>query len=372
MSRIRHLYLEPAADLERWIDALAAEIKVRAAPELLSTPLRTLLIGGGTPTRYGAEGVQGVRKLLGEALLKGLEEWTVEASPADITPELLECWKEVGVTRPHLSLQSLNGQALEWLGHGHDPDRARGALSLLRIAGFPTWGVDLFFALPREVDPDPIRSLEWVVASGVPHISLYEHVSEEGTEQVDRFGAMTATLPDEEERAEEYLRIATFLLREGYEPYEMTGFSLPGHASLHAVALLEGSAYLGMGPGAESFIDGRLSRNFRDWSDYSARLTEGTSPEEEDAFLDFEEAHLLRIWSRLKLRTGLLRSELSEAGRALADRWREEGVARAEVDRVALTLEGWLRLDGLALEMAQVDASSRGSVRGREEEIGTP
>jgi oxygen-independent coproporphyrinogen-3 oxidase len=152
----------------------------------------------------------------------------------------------------------------------------------------------------------------------------------------------------------------------------MTGFSRPGHASLHAVALLEGNPYLGIGPGAESFIDGRLSRNLPDWSEYSAKLSEGLSPEGEGLVLDSDEAHLLRIWSSLKLRSGLLRSELTEAERALADRWMDEGVARRELDRVALSLEGWLRLDGLALEMARAEASSSVRLKGSKGSKRTP
>jgi oxygen-independent coproporphyrinogen-3 oxidase len=179
---------------------------------------------------------------------------------------------------------------------------------------------------------------------------------DEGSELDSRVGGGIRSLPGEEERAEMYLRIATFLLREGYEAYEMTGFALPGHASRHAVALLEGNGYLGVGPGAESFVDGRLTRNLQDRSEYLGRISSGSSPEGEATLLDAQGAHFLEIWSRLRLGSGLTRSALSAAGRRLGDRWIREGVARADPQRVALSLEGWLRHDGLALEMARLES----------------
>jgi oxygen-independent coproporphyrinogen-3 oxidase len=374
MTGIEHLYLHAplcrercryctykvgtgsASDLERWSEGVKGELRIRKAKEVLTSPLRTLLFGGGTPSLFGAQGVDAIRDLLGAPLLDGIAEWTVEANPEDLDSDLLSRWRAAGVTRPHLGLQSLSGPALTWLGRLHDPEVGRDAMATLRASGFPTWGVDLLFALPREVDPDPILTIEEVVATEVPHISLYELVVDEGSELDSRVGGGIRSLPGEEERAEMYLRIATFLLREGYEAYEMTGFALPGHASRHAVALLEGNGYLGVGPGAESFVDGRLSRNLQDRSEYLGRISSGSSPEGEATLLDAQGAHFLEIWSRLRLGSGLTRSALSAAGRRLGDRWIREGVARADPERVALSLEGWLRHDGLALEMARLES----------------
>jgi len=362
MTRIEHLYINPPPDGS--VAALATDLRLRGFQNLLASPLLTLLIGRGNPNFFREEGVEGVREILGATHLDGIEEWTVEANPEDLTPDLLQRWRGAGVTRPHISLQSLNREVLGWLECGHTPEVAGGALSLLRGSHFPTWGVDLLFALPRELGSQATRTVEELVAIGVPHISLYELTAEEGSELLRHNGTPAFTLPGEEERAEEYQRVAEFLQSEGYEAYEVTGFALPGHASRHGISMLMGGSCLGVGPGAESFIGGRLYRNLPDWQDYSGALAEGRIAEEDVPPLSSEEVELLRVWSALKLRSGLDRDELSEEARALGERWISDGLARKETGRVALTLQGWLRLDGLALEMCDTMIRSRKGSRG--------
>lgn len=355
MTGIRHLYLNCTgiSDRSTEVSPLEREFHLRGAPYLLASPLRTLLVAGDSPFPIGLDEVDSIRRLLTPRFLDGIEEWTVETGAGEVTPDLLRGWRDAGVTRPHLRLLSLSASVLSWIGDAEEPATKLQALDCLKRAGSPSWGVDLLFGLPGTVDPDPVSTAHAAVAAGSPHISLYEYVAGETEMPGSRGPREGERPPSEEEKAELYLRIANFLLAEGYDAYEMTGFALPGHHSRHARGVLEGGDYLGLGPGAESFMNGRLSRNFTDRLEYSRHLAAGGTPEYEVTELERNDLRFLRLWSRLRLAEGVPAEELTDAGRSLCEEWVRAGLARRDPARVALTSEGWLRLDGLAIELAE-------------------
>lgn len=379
MTAVRHLYLhmpfcrrrcpycdypvvaDPSPDPSRWAGALAAELRLQAATGLdLSRP-DTLLVGGGTPSCLGAGLTRAVEAIVGAGPLSRLSEWTVEANPEDIEEGLLEQWCRAGVTRVHIGVQSLRAEVLGWLGRGHAPAAGLAAMAAARRAGLWSWGVDVLFGLPPEIDPDPAATLEGVIDAGAPHVSLYELVLEPGAPLFAACREGHFVPADADLVADQYLACYEALEDAGYEPYEMTSFALPSHRPLHMPATLGGAPWLGLGPGAHSRIRGRAVRNLREWRGYLGALRGGKIPVSEAAAVDPRSPEA--FWYRLRLADGIPRSELGAGGRGLADAWTARGLALDARTRLRLAPAGWLRLDELADALARAEGGSRGPDR---------
>ncbi|MEX0855995.1 MAG: coproporphyrinogen-III oxidase family protein [Gemmatimonadota bacterium] len=380
MNPIAHLYLhvpfcrqrcpycdfavstEVPARLGPWQTTILGELAGLGGPEILADPLETLLVGGGTPSVLGPALTRGIRTALGEAPLREIGEWTVETNPEDLTPELLHGWRREGVTRLNVGIQSTNSEALRWLGRAHTPEGGREAAHRVAATGFDSWGVDLLYGLPPSVDPNPEISVEWAIRWEAPHISVYELIAEPETLLGERVAAGLEDPANEDQRADQYLRITALLEGAGYQAYEMNAFARPSHASRHARAVLEQQPFLGLGPGAHSWIDGRERVNLRGWREYVRHLPTGPIPESFVEKATESSARLVRWASRLRLREGLAYAELPAAAIAVGRRWDRAGWAVADVERLRLTPEGWLRLDALVLELD--DAVSLGPMEG--------
>ena len=379
MTAVRHLYLhmpfcrhrcpycdypvvvDPSPDPSRWAAALAAELRLQVAAGLdLSRP-ETLLVGGGTPSVLGSGLTGAVEAIVGAERLLRLSEWTVEANPEDIDEGLLDRWFSAGVTRVHIGVQSLRAGVLEWLGRGHTPAAALAAMAAARRARLRSWGADVLFGLPLEIDPDPAATLEGVIDAGSPHISLHELVLGPGTPLFAARRAGQFVPADADHVADQYLACHEALADAGYEPYEMTSFARLSHRPLHMPATLGGAPWLGLGPGAHSRIQGRAVRNLREWQGYLGALRGGEIPISEAVAVDPRAPEV--FWYRLRLADGIPLSELGTGGRGLAAAWAARGLALDARTRLRLAPAGWLRLDELADALARAESRSRGPDR---------
>jgi oxygen-independent coproporphyrinogen-3 oxidase len=372
MNGPRHLYLHapfcrtkcpycdyPVAvdgppDLGGWIQALRTELELRGERDGVDLGgVTTLHVGGGTPSTLGAGAMREVRALLGERRVAHLSEWSVEVNPEDVEDRLLATWRAAGVDRVSLGVQSLRPEALRWLGRRHRAAEATSAAERVARAGFRTWGVDLLFGLPDEVDPDPMVSLGAIIDLGAPHVSLYELVAEEDTPLGQRVAAGEARLSDDDRRAEQFVSLGSRLEAAGYERYELTGFARPGHRSRHLDGVLETGSWLGVGPGAHTALNGLRIWNLPDWGVYLTSIAQGALPEASRSHLNDREARTEWIERRLRLAAGVPLDLLSGPEAELVQRWLREGWAAPDPFRVRLTAQGWLRLDRLARELAR-------------------
>ena len=341
-------------DLDGWIQALRTELDLRRAKDGVDlSGVTTLQIGGGTPSTLGAGAMREVRGLLGEEGASALSEWTVEANPEDVDDHLLAAWRAAGVGRVSLGVQSVRAEALRWLGRRHRPEEGTSAVQRVAVAGFTTWGVDLLFGLPEEVDPDPTLSLETVIDLGAPHVSLYELALEEGTPLGRRVASGEARVAGEDRRAEQLLGLGARLEAAGYERYELTCFARPGHRSQHLTGVLEDGSWLGLGPGAHTAVGGLRIWNLPDWRVYLTRVAQGALPEASRSDLDDREERDERIARRLRLAGGLPLAWLNDPEAEVVRRWVRGGWSAPDLLRVRLTAEGWLRLDELVRELTR-------------------
>ena len=360
-------------DLDGWTAALAGELGAleREGRFPLAAELETLYVGGGTPSLLGPRAmaalaaVLGPERLCARTLDRGLDrglEWTAEANPESVTPELVRAWRAAGVTRLSLGVQSFHEPTLAWMGRLHGASGALAAVATARTQGLEELSIDLIFALPetsraradatgRSWDAD----LDEALALAPPHISLYGLTVEGGTPLARSVAEGRVQLASEERYREEYLRAAERLTAAGYLHYEVSNFALPGHESRHNRGYWEGGAYLGLGNGAHSFSNPLRRWNVRSWEDYARRVASGVLAVAGKEEVTGEARRLEEVWLGLRTDRGLPWSALTPAALRVVEEWERQGWSRRESgpegDRVRLTAVGWLLLDRLAVEL---------------------
>jgi oxygen-independent coproporphyrinogen-3 oxidase len=343
-------------DVEAWMAALAGELRAVEAEGLLTLAptLETLYVGGGTPSLLGPAAMAALARMLGRERLRdpGLE-WTAEANPESLTPEVASAWSEAGANRLSLGVQTFHEPSLRWMGRLHGASGAADAVAAARAAGFENLSVDLVFGLPAHLGRSWTRDLDGALALAVPHVSLYGLSVEPGTPLGRAVTEGREPGVDEERYRDEFLEAAERLKREGYEHYEVSNFARPGYASRHNQAYWTGAPYLGLGNGAHSYAPPVRRWNLRGWEDYSARASRGESPEEGREVLDRPALRLEGIWLGLRTAWGLSLGGMSQDALALVSGWVQEGWAVRYDDRVRLTPRGWLVLDRLSVELDQ-------------------
>jgi len=353
--------VSPTGDVEGWASAIAAEAQlIERAGYTLAETLDTLYVGGGTPSLLGPSAMARLAAVLGPTRLRGdALEWTAEANPESFTPELAVAWREAGVNRLSLGVQTFHEPTLRWMGRMHGADGATRAVRVAKDAGLTNLSVDLVFGLPEHLGRPWTEDLERALDLDVPHVSLYGLSVEPATALGRAVAEGREPGVDEEKYREEFLEAAERLARAGYEHYEVSNFARAGHASRHNAVYWDGRAYLGLGNGAHSYVHPVRWWNARDWAAYRTALLEGRSPEEGRERIEAATQALEGTWLGLRTSDGLSLAGRSQRGRELALAWERGGLAIVAGDRVRLTPEGWLLLDRLSVELDSLDAAPR-------------
>jgi len=343
---------------EPWWEALRGELNYvrREGLFVLGGELESLYVGGGTPSLLGPEAMQGLAELLGPERLRGERlEWTAEANPESLDRTVAEGWRRAGVNRLSLGVQTFHEPALRWMGRLHGAEGGGRAVSVARDAGIDEISIDLIFALPGHLGRSWTADLGRALDLDVPHVSLYGLGVEPGTALGRAVAEGREAAVDEDRYAEEFLEAAETLTRAGYVHYEVSNFARPGHEARHNSAYWSGVPYLGLGNGAHSYAHPVRRWNVRDWDEYARLAGAGTSPEEAREIVDPEALELERIWLGLRTNAGVSRPPGGTAQALRVDSWVRDGLATFErggaTERVVLTVEGWLLLDRLALEL---------------------
>jgi oxygen-independent coproporphyrinogen III oxidase len=340
--------------VDGWLAAVAAELDCRARSGLVTLPLRpeTVYVGGGTPSLLGAHAMARLRTVLERfATWSPAPEWTVEANPESFTADLARDWLAAGINRVSIGVQTFHDPALRWMGRLHGGDGARSAVVAARDAGLANVSIDLIFGLPAHLGRDWAADLDRAVALEPDHVSLYGLTAEPGTPLGRSVEAGSERLAGEERYAAEYLLAADRLSAAGLRHYEVSNFARPGAESRHNQAYWRNRAYLGLGPGAHSFLPPVRSWNVRDWAEYRERVMAGRTPEQGREELTEDDTALEAAWLGLRSDEGIPQARLTPPQQAVVDSWEHAGWAGRVDGRIRLTRSGWLLLDRLAVEL---------------------
>lgn len=341
--------------VEPWARAIGAELEtVRRGEGWDALPLRTLYVGGGTPSLLGPAAMDRLRAALAPGIsLEPGAEFTAEANPESFTPGVAGAWRRAGVNRLSFGAQTFHAPSLRWMGRLHGPDGPGRAIARARAAGYDNVGLDLIFALPPVLGRDLADDIDRVLSLGPEHVSVYGLTVEKGTPLARWVAEGRVALPDEDRYREEYLLVAERLTAAGYLHYEVSNFARPGRESRHNGAYWREAPYLGLGNGAHSYVPPRRWWNYRDWNAYRSAVEAGASPRESSESVEGAAGQLERIWLDLRTRAGIDTAGLTEGQVALLASWRARGWAEPaeRPGRTRLTAEGWLLLDRLAVEL---------------------
>nr|CAI78499.1 coproporphyrinoben III oxidase and related Fe-S oxidoreductase [uncultured beta proteobacterium] len=244
-----------------YIDALLLDLE-RALPDIWGRRIHTVFFGGGTPSLFSAAGID--RILTGVRTLTQLlpnAEITLEANPGTVEAEKFAGFREAGVTRVSLGIQSFNSQHLKALGRIHDDSEARRAAELA-ATHFDTFNLDLMFALPGQTLDEALTDIDTALAFRPPHLSAYHLTLEPNTP----FGhTAPPNLPDDDVAADMHQAIEARLTEAGMQHYETSAYARPQHASRHNLNYWQFGDYLGIGAGAHSKLSfhDRILRQMR-------------------------------------------------------------------------------------------------------------
>ncbi len=265
------------ARIPRYLDALEREILT--FQQGLPPRVDTVFFGGGTPSRLLPDQV---RRLLGAIakrfdLLPGAEV-TLEGNPESLGADRLGGFRQAGVTRISVGMQSLDDEVLRGVGRAHDGARARRAVREAVAGGFASVNVDLIAGLPGERLALWDSTLEEVADLGPAHVSVYLLETDKDAPLARSVRRGKTAVADDDELAATYLRTTALLASRGMEHYEISNFARAGHRSRHNSKYWTDAPYAGFGLGAHAYFAGQRRANRRDLEGYLADVQDGRDP----------------------------------------------------------------------------------------------
>jgi len=343
--------VEPPHDA--YLEAIGAELDARA-PALAGRTLRTIYLGGGTPSWWRPDCVAAAIARIRARFPGAPEEVTIEANPTDCTPERLAAWRAAGVDRVSIGVQSLDPGELVALGRDHRHGDGPSALAAARAAGFRSVSVDYILGVPVVGGARAPATLAALADLEPDHLSVYELTIEERTAFGKRVRAGRLLPLADDALAELYLAADEILAARGYAHYEVSSYARPGHRAVHNSIYWSGGEYLGLGAGAASFVrepDGTAERwtNLRRVRDYLA-APPGARRVAVDR-LPAGEVAADELWLAMRTRDGVPADRLAPWP-DLVERLVAEGLAERRADlggeRICPTPRGFLYADTVA------------------------
>ncbi|HFQ5739636.1 TPA: radical SAM family heme chaperone HemW [Streptococcus agalactiae] len=242
------------------------------------TELRTLYIGGGTPTSISAVQLDYLLTELSRDLnLNTLEEFTIEANPGDLTVDKIEVLQKSAVNRVSLGVQIFNDKHLKRIGRSHNEVQIYSTIDALKTAGFQNISIDLIYALPGQTMDDVRSNVAKALSLNIPHLSLYSLILEHHTVFMNKMRRGKLHLPTEDLEAEMFEYIISEMERNGFEHYEISNFTKPGFESRHNLMYWDNVEYYGVGAGASGYLDGIRYRNRGPIQHYLKGVSEGNA-----------------------------------------------------------------------------------------------
>lgn len=299
-------------------------------------PIRTVYIGGGTPSTLEIELVTALTKAIDST---NIAEYTVEVNPGDVTEEYLRGLRALGVNRLSMGVQSFQDELLQQIGRRHTAAEAMEAVQTAQKAGFENLSIDLMYALPGQTMAQWKADIERAIGLGVQHLSSYGLMYEEGTAMTQMRDRGELQETDEETENAMYDYLCKRVKEAGFRHYEVSNFALPGYEAQHNSSYWDGTPYVGVGAGAHSYTGNVRSWNPNDLEGYIQGIEKGTLVRESETL---SEADLYNEQVMLGLRTdkGCWLSP-SRDRREAVGKLRQKGLVRVSEDgRVIATQEG--------------------------------
>lgn len=333
--------------IDRYCQSLMEEMK-QTGERIRGARVRSIFIGGGTPSILEPEQITGVMRCIRKNFfIEKNAEITIESNPGTLDEEKLSCYCELGINRLSIGLQSADDDCLRRLGRIHTFREFEENYEQARTIGFGNINIDLMSGLPGQSMAQYEDTLNLVMALRPEHISSYSLIIEEGTPFYDSADILDQ-LPDEETERKMYERTRELLAQQGYERYEISNYAREGRECIHNLGYWEQVPYLGMGLGASSYYDGARFSNEKNLNRYLSHPFQLFEKREDYIKVSRREQMEDTMIFGLRKIKGISLSEFErkfgctvrEVYGAVIDRYSDMGLLVAEGDRLRLTDAG--------------------------------
>jgi oxygen-independent coproporphyrinogen III oxidase len=316
--------------------------------------VESIYFGGGTPSllQISDLGLQ-VEKIRETFNISKNAEITLEANPDDINEEKLTGWKEIGINRLSIGVQSFFEEDLLWMNRAHNAQQAVSSLQLA-VKYFDNITMDLIYGHPLLSNEKWKQNIVKVIELNIPHISCYALTVEPKTPLHKMIKEKKKEDIQQEKQAEQFLLLMEWLENAGYEHYEISNFAKPGFRSRHNSSYWQGKKYLGLGPSAHSFNGESRQWNISNNNTYIESLEKNEILFEKEILTQSQKANEY-IMTSLRTIEGLDISKIPEAMshdlRASSKKFIESGKLTLKENKLLLTREGKLFADGIAADL---------------------
>ena len=331
------------------VAALLKEISLQKE-YLEGESVETIYFGGGTPSLCTSQELKSIVETIKSVLnVINDAEITLEANPDDISDEMLAGWKEIGINRLSIGVQSFFEEDLKWMNRAHTAQQAIDTLQLAK-KHFDNITIDLIYGTPQLTNEKWEQNVKTAVSLNIPHLSCYALTVENRTplDKMIRQNKSPDITPDKQ--SEQFLLLMQWLEEAGYEHYEISNFARPGWRSRHNSSYWQGKKYLGLGPSAHSFNGISRQWNISNNNIYIESIKKGIIPLEKEILTETQKLNEY-IMTSLRTAGGL---SLDITGKEMIDKSQKfiaAGLMKLENNSLVLTREGKLLADGIAAEL---------------------
>ena len=346
-------------EMNHYIHALVAEMKHYAKTYSNTNIIRTIFLGGGTPTTLTVYQLERILKeCVSDFTVPSDAEITIEANPATIDIEQLKSIRQIGYNRISIGVQSFDKAELKLLDRAHGPEEIHSTVDRARKAGFDNLSLDLMFAVPNQSLSSWESNLNKALEKNPEHLSTYNLTIEQGTAFSKLQSNGKLTMPDDDHQLELYKRTIERLTKKGFHHYEISNFARRGKECKHNITYWENKNTLGLGAGASSYMNGTRFKNINLPAHYIRQVKEKKIAVEHSETLEPRQAMGETIMLGLRLLQGISihqfekRFQISFINlfRNIISALKEKELVIIEKDYLRLSQKGLFWADSVILE----------------------
>jgi len=325
----------------------------------LQDPIETVYFGGGTPSILSIEDLQKLLTVIrNEYQIVPTAEITIETNPDDFQEEKLIAWKQLGINRLSIGIQSFFDADLQWMNRAHSSQQAEQCIKMAKAAGFDNITIDLIYGTPTLSDEAWKENVDKAISLGIDHISCYALTVEPKTGLDKMIQQKKIAAVDPDKQARHFSLLMHWLADAGFEHYEISNFSKPGKKSKHNSNYWNGVDYLGLGPSAHSFNGKSRQWNIANNALYIQSLAKDQVPFEIETLTPMQQLNeyimtSLRTMEGLSLDKVIVNWSENELAQIvqIAQKPITQGYMILKENHLILTNEGRLMADGIASDL---------------------
>lgn len=321
--------------------------------------IETLYFGGGTPSIIDIKDLELLFAALKEKFIFSADiEITLEANPDDISPKKLALWKQAGINRLSVGIQSFIEEELVWMNRAHTVVESLQCIEDMKAAGFTNFSVDLIYGSPLLTNDNWKRNTDKIIEKNIPHISCYALTVEPKTALNKMIIQHKKEPVDAAKQAEQFILLMDWMEQAGYDHYEISNFAIPGMKSKHNSSYWQGKRYYGFGPSAHAYDGKSRQWNIANNALYIQSLKNNIIPFEKEILTTTQQLNeyimtSLRTMEGLNLVTIEERfgNKITRQLHSASEKWKLGGKVLVDDNKIVLTKQGKLFADGIAADL---------------------